>query len=61
MKVKPRSNGLITINGNCGCVSLHANQRWEATNKNGEYRIEYKFLSLYIGEELFNKMFQQVE
>lgn len=61
MKVKPKSNGLITINGDRGCVSLHVNQRWEATNKNGEYRIEYKLLSLYIDEELFNKMFQQVK
>lgn len=60
MKVKPKSNGVITINGDRGCISLHVNQRWEATYIDGEYRVIYKFLSLYLDEELFNKMFQQV-
>lgn len=61
MKVKPKTNGLILINGDRGCVSLHVNQKWEATVENGEYRIEHKFLSLYISKELFDKMFQIVK
>lgn len=61
MKVKPRANGLIVINGDQGCIALHVNQRWEATSENGKYRMEYKFLSLYIEQTLFVKMFQQVE
>lgn len=60
MRVKPKSNGLIVINGNRGCVVLHVNQRWKATKENREYMIEYKFLSLYISEEQFDKMFENV-
>lgn len=33
MKIKPKSNGVITINGDKGCIALHVNQRWTATEK----------------------------
>lgn len=57
MKIKPKSNGLIIINGDKGYISLHVNQRWTATEDNGEYNITYKLISLYIDSALFNKLF----
>lgn len=48
------------INGYDGCVRLHVNQRWDCIENNKQYDIEYKFLSLTISSELFNKMFEEV-
>lgn len=61
MKAKPDSAGVIAINGNAGYVSLHPNQIWEATYANNQYRMQHKFLILFIDEALFNKMFKLIE
>ena len=60
VKAKPKTNGLITINGDKGCVVLHVNQAWQAEKLDNEYRIEHKFLSLYVDTSLFEKMFKIV-
>ena len=61
MKIRPISNGLITINGFEGIISLHVNQIWECQKEKDKYFIKYKFLSLRISEELFKKMFKEKE
>lgn len=61
MRARPKTGGIIVINGDAGYVALHPNQKWETKVTNDGIQIEYKFLTLILEKKLFDKMFMYCE
>lgn len=61
LKCRPKRICLLTVNGWQVCMNLHKNQIWTyIKDKDNMYHIDYKFVSLVMNQNEFDKYFEGV-